>query len=482
MAAFFHIQTVLFAIFWLFRHFELFYNNGEARRSFFPRPIRMGYLPGRIYDMMRVMKKAPAFLPAMFTVLLMVFAMMPLTAGTVHAEVYNLWVGETRVTSENRSGDGWNYDPNTRTLTLENARIENAYSYNTDEDASIYSRDINLTIEVKGTNTIGTADVSCGIYAEKGSLTIKGNGTLNVGGKNRAILTEKDLKIPQTASVEVVATTNDGTITAGRNIEISGGTVKASLNNCCQCSAILASEDVKISGGTVDAMVQGDFCNAIYGKNVEISGGTVVAAASGGEHCYAVSSHYIVRVVGGVVTATAAAEDDEAFGIYSETMIEIANGAVLTSTGTSAALGGSVLCGTYGTGWTDVEGTGEGTDFTDELCNIDADLSDYKKVRFPLVKHTVTFKVVNGSWNDETAQDKSVTLKGYGNDVLKLADSDIPAVGSKPDDGYKVGSWDVTPSTETAITGNTTYKYTYALKDYTVTVNSGTGGGVYTKG
>lgn len=38
----------------------------------------------------------------------------------------------------------------------------------------------------------------------------------------------------------------------------------------------------------------------------------------------------------------------------------------------------------------------------------------------------------------------------------------IPAVGSKPDTHYKEGSWDVTPDTETAITSDTTYIYTYA--------------------
>ena len=78
--------------------------------------------------------------------------------------------------------------------------------------------------------------------------------------------------------------------------------------------------------------------------------------------------------------------------------------------------------------------------------------------------YEVTFKVVNGSWNDETTTDKTVTLTGYEGDTLKLAADQIPAVGTKPNDTYKAGSWDVTPSTETAITGATTYTYTYAQK------------------
>ena len=81
------------------------------------------------------------------------------------------------------------------------------------------------------------------------------------------------------------------------------------------------------------------------------------------------------------------------------------------------------------------------------------------------ISQTVTFKVVNGSWNDETTTDKTVTLTGYEGDTLKLAVADIPAVGTKPNDTYKAGSWDTTPSADTEITADTTYTYTYAQKD-----------------
>ena len=81
------------------------------------------------------------------------------------------------------------------------------------------------------------------------------------------------------------------------------------------------------------------------------------------------------------------------------------------------------------------------------------------------ISQTVIFKVVNGSWNDGTSADKTVTLTGYEGDTLKLVANQIPAVGSKPNATYKAGSWNVTPSTETAITTTTTYTYTYAKKD-----------------
>ncbi len=86
-----------------------------------------------------------------------------------------------------------------------------------------------------------------------------------------------------------------------------------------------------------------------------------------------------------------------------------------------------------------------------------------------VIQYTVTFKVVNGSWDegegDAATDDKTVTLTGAEGDTLKLAEDQIPAVGTKPNDTYKAGGWDVTPSTETAITEAITYTYTYAQKD-----------------
>ncbi len=82
-----------------------------------------------------------------------------------------------------------------------------------------------------------------------------------------------------------------------------------------------------------------------------------------------------------------------------------------------------------------------------------------------IISQTVTFKVVNGKWDDGSTKDKTVTLSGLEGDTLKLAADQIPAVGTKPNDTYKAGSWDVTPSADTEITAATTYTYTYAAKE-----------------
>jgi hypothetical protein len=96
--------------------------------------------------------------------------------------------------------------------------------------------------------------------------------------------------------------------------------------------------------------------------------------------------------------------------------------------------------------------------------HIDSDAAYVAVVIKRLVQCTVTFKVVNGDWNDGTNTDKTVTLSGGEGEALKLTADQIPAVGNKPGSAYKTGSWDTTPNTETAITSNTTYTYTYGDK------------------
>ena len=89
----------------------------------------------------------------------------------------------------------------------------------------------------------------------------------------------------------------------------------------------------------------------------------------------------------------------------------------------------------------------------------------------------MTFKVKNGAWNDGATKDKTVTLSRYDNEdkALVLQAGDIPAVGNKPNKNYKAGSWDVTPSTETAIAKDTTYTYTYAANEHSPTPATGSG-------
>ena len=87
-----------------------------------------------------------------------------------------------------------------------------------------------------------------------------------------------------------------------------------------------------------------------------------------------------------------------------------------------------------------------------------------EKLNTASVSYKVTFKVANGSWNDKTTVDKSVTLIGKEGDELKLAGEQIPEAGNEPGVNYKPGSWNPVPSTESVISADTTYTYTYAEK------------------
>ncbi len=85
---------------------------------------------------------------------------------------------------------------------------------------------------------------------------------------------------------------------------------------------------------------------------------------------------------------------------------------------------------------------------------------------FCIVAVYVKFNVVNGKWDDGTNAEKTVVLVRTTNEdlVLTLKSSDIPAVGSNPDNGYKAGSWDTVPTTEAEVSADKTFTYTYAEK------------------
>ncbi len=95
---------------------------------------------------------------------------------------YPLWVGGNQVTSKNKDdilGDGGKakYDPETKTLTLNNANITNTYKRN-----CIYANSLGgtLTISLIGSNRIGNKDALNGIDAMLTPTVITGDGNLTV--------------------------------------------------------------------------------------------------------------------------------------------------------------------------------------------------------------------------------------------------------------------------------------------------------------
>ena len=92
-------------------------------------------------------------------------------------------------------------------------------------------------------------------------------------------------------------------------------------------------------------------------------------------------------------------------------------------------------------------------------------------------QHKVTFKVVNGKWNDDSSDNIVVYVNAKDKDGKtldsKLTATQIPAVGNKPNSGYtSSGRWNTTPSANLEITEDTVFTYTYDQKS-----GGGSGGG-----
>lgn len=126
--------------------------------------------------------------------------MMPITAMAVGIEEYKVWVGGIKVTSHNKdniTGEGItgtvSYDPDTNTLTLDNASISKAYEGWGGDTFCIYNDSSTpLILKLIGDNFIAGVDSIRSTYGIRcGSmLTIEGEGSLTVT-PGRAYITDE---------------------------------------------------------------------------------------------------------------------------------------------------------------------------------------------------------------------------------------------------------------------------------------------------
>ena len=84
-------------------------------------------------------------------------------------------------------------------------------------------------------------------------------------------------------------------------------------------------------------------------------------------------------------------------------------------------------------------------------------------------QHKVTFKVVNGKWNDDSSDNIVVYVNAKDKDgktlESKLTEAQIPAVGEKPNSGYRAsGSWDKPLSVGLEIKKDTEFTFTYSRR------------------
>lgn len=204
-----------------------------------------------------------------FMALAMIVAMIPSWSVTANAASdYGLAVGGKAVTSDNTRGKGWSYDLSTNTLTL------NGYSYSgkgwvyESFSGGIYSSS-DLTIELIGNNSVDNTYshpncYNCGIYV-KGTLTIKGNGSLTTQGGG------------EKGSYGIMVgglTVNSGTITA----------IGKTANESCGIVANADRKGITVNNGTITAraaIATGTSCGIRCSGNFTMNNGSVKAISEG---------------------------------------------------------------------------------------------------------------------------------------------------------------------------------------------------------
>ncbi|MEE0153602.1 MAG: S-layer homology domain-containing protein [Agathobaculum butyriciproducens] len=77
-------------------------------------------------------------------------------------------------------------------------------------------------------------------------------------------------------------------------------------------------------------------------------------------------------------------------------------------------------------------------------------------------EYRLTFKVVNGNWNNDTNADVIVYVPFKDAIANVVIPDGIPTAGEKPAAGYREGKWDTTPVVGATVANDTVFTYTYA--------------------
>ena len=281
---------------------------------------------------------------------------------TYQEGAYNLYVGGTRVTTDNAGdvlGDGTvSYDVQTNTLTLNGASVSAQ-----DMPYGIYAEN-DLTIVLEGKNSVSVSgefseddlaqlsgtDISAAIYSG-GNLTIRegaGSGTLNA---STSALMEENIKRGLTSSGIYAS----GNLTLEDvSVEASGGDVNVeydvSVSTGIECADVLtvSGGDLTARSGDVSSGAKIRDSEAISGYDgVLIENGAVVEAQAGeGMRSRAVWTAESIRIDSSQVKAQSNAvsdDTDESYGIQATMNNTTENNITITGSTVTASAGvGSV--------------------------------------------------------------------------------------------------------------------------------------------
>ena len=203
---------------------------------------------------------------AIIICIVMVVGLLPTVAFA--AENYDLYVNGEQFTSEKLSitcgGGTASYDPNTKTLTLNNAAITNGGK--SDESPKYGIRvvgDTDLTIKLSGTNSI-TLDNGGGIFADGSSdnYNIIGDGKLTINVKWDALYTlNGNISISEGAKLDITSAQGCGITSYNKGIlSIDGAKVAVSS----YYTAASAKELVIKNNSEVVLIASADQFNAVY--------------------------------------------------------------------------------------------------------------------------------------------------------------------------------------------------------------------------
>ena len=267
--------------------------------------------------------------------IVMVAGLLPATALAAEPTVYDIWVNGEQFTSEKLSiacGEGTaSYDPNTKTLTLNNATITNGGK--SDESPKYGIRvvgDTDLTIKLSGTNSI-TLDNGGGIFADGSSdnYNIIGDGKLTINVKWDALYTlNGNISISEGAKLDITSAKGCGITSYNKGIlSIDGAKVAVSS----YYTAASAKELEIKNNSEVVLIASADQFNAVYmgdengaGK-IEIINSKVEATS----YYPALFTEGNLTVNGGKVNCTSTADG----AIWAKGNILIKGGAKVTTDG-----------------------------------------------------------------------------------------------------------------------------------------------------
>ena len=270
---------------------------------------------------------------AIFICLVMVAGLLPTVAFA--AENYDLYVNGEQFTSEKRSiacGEGTaSYDPNTKTLTLNNATITNGGK--SDESPKYGIRvvgDTDLTIKLSGTNSI-TLDNGGGIFADGSSdnYNIIGDGKLTINVKWDALYTlNGNISISEGAELDITSAKGCGITSYNKGIlSIDGAKVAVSS----YYTAASAKELEVKNDSEVVLIASEDRFNAAYMGDENGAGKIEIINSKVGATSYypALFTEGNLTVNGGEVSCTSTADS----AIWTKGNILIKGGAKVTTYG-----------------------------------------------------------------------------------------------------------------------------------------------------